>query len=403
MSNSDRPQEYDAVLGSQNTVPRGALILGGLAGIKQRLASPVIEARVEAIREAVKYGKQGLELAIKGLQDDSETVQQVAYLLLRKRQNPEINRALRAYLPYRLFACTKIIKAGNGLTINSTGTAIAYQKGKTIRVMNIDRGEILYTIPKYPRMREMYGLCPDVNTLIRIKNSIHSSSPAIEIWEQGELQRSLYGHQLDITAIAIDPQGKMLATGSEDGSIRLWQIATGKTMGTFSTHLIFGSHTRAVAHLSFSTDGNTLISTAQDATLKLWDLQTRDRPYTLKTFSPRALLSPVGLILAAISWQGKIQLWDINLEKKTNHLMTTFDDCTYSTSALAFSPYGRILVSGTRDGKISFWDVYGKTQFHELPSEGSAIDSLVLNAGGDRLFSTNKDKVLKVWEVSERS
>ncbi|MBP0017180.1 MAG: WD40 repeat domain-containing protein [Cyanobacteria bacterium SBLK] len=402
MSHSDRPREYDAVLGSQKTVPRGALILGGLAGIKQGLSSPVIESRVEAIREAVKHGKQGLELIIKGLQDDSEKVQKAAYLLLQNRRNTEVNRALRAYLPYRLFTCTKTIKTGNGLTINSTGTAIAYQKGKNIRVMNLDREETLYTIPKYPRMREMYGLCSDAETLIRIKNSIHSSSPAIEIWQQGELQRSLYGHQLDITAIAIDPRGKMLATGSEDGSIRLWQIATGKTMGTFSTHLIFGSHTRAVSHLTFSTDGNTLISTSQDATIKLWDLQTRDRPYTLKTFSPRALLSPVGLILAAIAWQGKIQLWDINLEKKTNHLISTFDDCIDSTSTLAFSPYGRILVSGARDGRITFWDVYGKTQFHELAGHDGAIDSLVLNSGGDRLFSTDKSKVVKVWEVSDR-
>lgn len=402
MSHSDRPQEYDAVLGSQTTVPRGALILGGLAGIKQRLSSPVIESRVEAIREAVKYGKQGLELVTKALQDDSKKVQHVAYLLLQKRRDKEVNRALRAYLPYRLLTCTKTIKAGNGLTINSTGTAIAYQKGKNIHVMNLDREETLYTIPKYPRMREMYGLCSDANTLIRIKNSIHSSSPAIEIWQQGELQRSLYGHQLDITAIAIDPQGKMLATGSEDGSIRLWQIATGKTMGTFSTHLIFGSHTRAVSHLVFSADGNTLISTAQDETIKLWDLGTRDRPYTLKILSPRAFLSPVGLILAAIAWQGKIHLWDIDLEKKTHHERCSFDNCTYSTSALTFSPYGRILVSGGRDGRITFWDVYGKTQFHELSGHEGAIDSFILNSSGDRLLSTDKSKVVKVWEVSDR-
>ncbi|MGK7923631.1 MAG: WD40 repeat domain-containing protein, partial [Spirulina sp.] len=333
------------------------------------------------------------------LHDDSEQVQRVAYLLLKTRQDSEVNRALRAYLPYRLFTCTKTLKTGNGLTLNSTGTAIAYQKGKNIRVTNLDREEILYTIPKSPRTREMYALCPDPNTLVRIKNSFHSSSPAIEIWEHGELKYNLYGHQLDITAIAIDPQGKMLATGCEDGSIRLWQISTGKTLGTFSTHLIFGSHTYSVSHLSFSVDSQTLISTARDGSIKLWDLRTRDRPYTLKILSPRALLSPVGLILAAIAWQGKIQLWDLDLEKKTNHLQCTFDNRTYSTSALAFSPYGRLLVSGARDGTITFWDVYGKTQFHRLQGHEGAIDALVLNSSGDRLLSTDNAKTVKIWEV----
>ncbi|WP_204104703.1 MULTISPECIES: WD40 repeat domain-containing protein [Spirulina sp. CCY15215] len=402
MSNADRPRKYDAVLGSQQNIPRGALVLGGLAGVKQRWSSPVVESRIEALREAIKYGNKGLEFVLKGLQDDSEKVQYIAYILLKNcqesQEKSEINRALRAYLPYRLFTCIKTIKTGNKLTLNSTGTAIAYQKGKNIRVMNLDREETLYTIPK-SAMREMYALCPDADILVRVKNSIHRNSPEIEIWDRGELKHSLYGHQLDITVIAIAPDGKILATGCEDGSIRLWQMATGKLLGNFSTHLIFGSHNSAVSHLAFSADGHTLVSTAQDSTIKLWDLRTRDRPYTLKLFSSYALLSPVGLILAAIAWQGKIQLWELNLEKKTNHAFCTFDDRTYSTSVLTFSPYGRILLSGGRDGKISFWDVYGRSQFHELSGHESAIDSLVLNSSGDRLISTDRGKVIKIWEV----
>jgi WD40 repeat protein len=107
----------------------------------------------------------------------------------------------------------------------------------------------------------------------------------------------------------------------------------------------------------------------------------------------------VGLILAAISWQVKIQLWYLNLEKKTNYALCTLYDRTYLTSTLTFSPYGRILISGARDGKITFWDVYGKSQFHQLSGHEGAIDSLVLSSRGDRLLSTDRSNVVKIWEV----
>ena len=80
--NRDRPKEYDAVLGGQNTPLVNAAILGGIEGVKGRLAYPDVEVRVAALKDALKYGEAGLDLVIKALQDRAIKVKFAAYSLL---------------------------------------------------------------------------------------------------------------------------------------------------------------------------------------------------------------------------------------------------------------------------------------------------------------------------------
>ncbi|WP_363319709.1 hypothetical protein [Microcoleus sp. PH2017_02_FOX_O_A] len=68
-SEQNRPKEYDAVLGGQNLIPMNAAVLGGIAGVKSRLASPDVAVRIAALSDAPKYGDAGLDLIIGALQD----------------------------------------------------------------------------------------------------------------------------------------------------------------------------------------------------------------------------------------------------------------------------------------------------------------------------------------------
>lgn len=95
--NPNQPQTYDAVLGGQHPAPMGAMVLGGLEGVKRRLASPVVEHRIAALAETLKYGVDGLDLAIACLQDRSCKVRHAAYLLLEKRTETRVQHALRFY------------------------------------------------------------------------------------------------------------------------------------------------------------------------------------------------------------------------------------------------------------------------------------------------------------------
>ena len=83
-NDKNQPGEYDAVLGGQNLIPRDAAVLGGIAGVKSRLASPIVEVRIAALSQALKYGENGLDLIIlQGLEDKSLQVKIAAYNLLK--------------------------------------------------------------------------------------------------------------------------------------------------------------------------------------------------------------------------------------------------------------------------------------------------------------------------------
>jgi formylglycine-generating enzyme required for sulfatase activity len=97
--NQNQPREYDAVLGGQNPPPIGAAVLGGIPGVKSRLASPIVEVKIAALPEALKYGDAGLDLIIGVLQDESMAVKFTAYSLLKDRDEPSIKEQLQKYLP----------------------------------------------------------------------------------------------------------------------------------------------------------------------------------------------------------------------------------------------------------------------------------------------------------------
>jgi len=97
--NQNQPKEYDAVLGGESQVPLAAAVLGGIPGIKIRLASPIVEVKIAALSEALKYGDPGLELIIGALQDESIAVKFAAYSLLKDRDEPNLKQQFQKYLP----------------------------------------------------------------------------------------------------------------------------------------------------------------------------------------------------------------------------------------------------------------------------------------------------------------
>ncbi|TAG53239.1 MAG: formylglycine-generating enzyme family protein [Oscillatoriales cyanobacterium] len=97
--NKNEPREYDAVRGGQNSIPVNAAVLGGIPGVKSRLASPIIEVRIAALSEALKYGEAGLDVIIQALHDESMQVKLAAYSLLKYRDDLKIKPPFQDYLP----------------------------------------------------------------------------------------------------------------------------------------------------------------------------------------------------------------------------------------------------------------------------------------------------------------
>ncbi len=103
MAEQNQPGKYDAVLGGQSPPPIHSAVLGGIEGVQRRLSNPVVDVKLAALTDALKYGNAGLELVIQALRWEPKTLQRHAYKLLRKREEARVKQALREYQPWDLF------------------------------------------------------------------------------------------------------------------------------------------------------------------------------------------------------------------------------------------------------------------------------------------------------------
>lgn len=92
-----RPKAYDAVLGGQNLAPVNGAVLGGIEGVKMRLASGKIEQQITALKQALDYGEVGIDLVIAALDRESEQIRTAAYFLLKERKEAKVKRALTKF------------------------------------------------------------------------------------------------------------------------------------------------------------------------------------------------------------------------------------------------------------------------------------------------------------------
>ena len=129
IENPKQTSEFDAVLGGQAPYSPGSVVLGGLEGVKRRLANTSITDRMGLLSEALKYGDAGLDLVIQALQDRDRQVKQTAYNLLRQRKELKARQAIHSWNPYQDFQCyytwetTWLITS---MVLSCDGTILAY-------------------------------------------------------------------------------------------------------------------------------------------------------------------------------------------------------------------------------------------------------------------------------------
>ncbi|MFN6539367.1 MAG: ribosome assembly protein 4, partial [Nostoc sp. EkiNYC01] len=159
---------------------------------------------------------------------------------------------------------------------------------------------------------------------------------------------TLEGHSSRVWGVVFSPDGKTLASGSDDKTIKLWDVSTGKAIKTLT------GHSSAVISVVFSPDGKTLASGSSDNTIKLWDVSTGKAIKTLTGHSSAVIsvvFSPDGKTLASGSSDKTIKLWDVN----TGKAIKTLTGHSSAVISVVFSPDGKTLASGSSDNTIKLW------------------------------------------------
>jgi WD40 repeat protein len=132
------------------------------------------------------------------------------------------------------------------------------------------------------------------------------------------LQKTLTGHSSSVSAVSFSPDGRQIASGSGDNTIKLWDAATGDLQKTLT------GHSSWISAVAFSPDGRQITSGSRDKTIKLWDATTGDLQKTLTGHSnwvSAVAFSPDGKQIASGSWDNTIKLWDITKSLKLSKVL----------------------------------------------------------------------------------
>jgi WD40 repeat protein/tRNA A-37 threonylcarbamoyl transferase component Bud32/tetratricopeptide (TPR) repeat protein len=202
----------------------------------------------------------------------------------------------------------------------------------------------------------------------------------------------LRGHQRRVLARAFRPDGKVLATGSEDKTVRLWDVATWQPIG----HPL--EHKASVQQVAFGPDGTVLAAVCSDQTVQLWDTATRaplggplrhQGPVIAVTFRPN------GTVLATACGDRTARLWDTATSKSIGCLQHQSE-----VRALAFHPDGKVLATASLDCTVRFWDTAtGKPVGPRLWHQGQVL-AVSYSPDGTLLATGSSDKTAQVWDTA---
>lgn len=210
-----------------------------------------------------------------------------------------------------------------------------------------------------------------------------------------KLFRSLRGHTAWIGRIAWAPDGRILASPSGDGTIRLWDLEVGSELRTLDG---YEGHKGWVYGVSFDATGNTLASCSDDQTVRLWDLNERSNIHTFRKHKGNVLgvaFHPSGTIASGSADQ-TVKFWDV----QSGTLLWNFDKLRGPVVSLAFSPAGTSLAIAGNDHTVLLLDFASRSVLRILERHQGFAQCVAFDPSGTILASGSDDKTVKLWNTT---
>ncbi len=222
------------------------------------------------------------------------------------------------------------------------------------------------------------------------------------------------GHEAFIETLAYSPDGRWLASGSGDGTVRVWGV---NQFGATGNVLVL-DHGDRVTSLAFSPDSQWLSVGTENGLNWLWYLESPDpesAPIPLPNHEGAVLataFSPDGRWLATGSADNTARLWDLRTNEAggpagmTANLPYTLAGARDDVNTLAFSPDGRWLATGSGDGEIRLWDLQAEDPAaapQVLAGHSEAVNAVAFSPEGLWLASASADGSARLWRMDSRS
>ncbi|KAF5308966.1 hypothetical protein D9758_018970 [Tetrapyrgos nigripes] len=199
-----------------------------------------------------------------------------------------------------------------------------------------------------------------------------------------------------VFSVAYSPDGRYIVSGSDDNTVRIWDVQTGHQYGES-----FAGHTRWVRSVAFSPDGRHVVSGSDDHTIRIWDIQTGQQVGESleghRDLVNSVAFSPDGKHVVSGSDDNTVRIWDVQTGQQFGEPL---EGHTEGVTSVAYSLDGRHVVSGSGDNTVRIWDLQTGHQFRGcFVGHTEAVWSVAFSPDGRHVVSGSSDKTVRIWDM----